>query len=232
MDVWIGTATDQSRVERLLDESYGTDDPISEFAATQGETFYDHDFIDWKFVPEGGLKNLVVGVSFSESFATELINVAGNRSANIAIFAFEDDFSQPQSAKVDGIELQYVGRFAYDQQARAYGVARLYGTASLSRQDEPGNDRTVDAFGLMIGRGSNPYMPYLDLEAEVPGVSVNQVRIRVIPGEGWEVRDFGENGLTRVSGEAFDGEFVVSNGPIEFSIGSVRFRLVPSGTSG
>ena len=48
--LWLGKAANKTRLNKFLKETYVADDrPISEFAASQGVNFYDHDFMDVEF---------------------------------------------------------------------------------------------------------------------------------------------------------------------------------------
>lgn len=234
--MWLGTAESNESFEQFLAEDMTTDGPVSAFAASQGETFIDSDFLEF-FHAEGqpSLSDLLAGASYGESFIPEVIAAAPAIAINCAILGFEEEFSSPRSCKGEGITLTYIGEFDYDPSSRPFHIAGRYGYALLEVlsggpvhfQGTPVTSVKVDAFGLMIGKGVNPYTPLLDISSSVPETADAQVRISVGQDKSWEIRDFGENGLTRVDGRDFGGQSLRTLLPLRFSIGSVELQLTP-----
>ncbi len=123
VDVWLGRVDDQAAYEDFFAESYGDDDgPISPFAASQGVTFYDHEFIERRRTDSFlSLDEAFEGISFGSSFVEEVRAQIGAFDYNLVVACYSDDFSSPRSASGEGVELAYVGRFTYDRDAAPVG---------------------------------------------------------------------------------------------------------------
>lgn len=232
VDFWVGLAKNKSALKAFLKEQYKDDAlPISKFAETQGEQFYDHDFLESEFTGVGlSLSEALYYVSYSSSFSEELVPLAEGLRFNFFIASFSDDFGSPKSASVDGIELRYLGRFAYDRKAGVVGNFEHLGEIFIHLLDGKkvqfeGAETDcirVDAYGLMIGR-ENPYGRSVDISGLVPAVADNQLRISVNSEGIWELRDFGNNGLSRLGTESFDDEKAMPWPGITFSVGDLQF---------
>jgi hypothetical protein len=231
VDFWLGLAKNKRVYQAFLKEQYKDDSkPISPFAETQDEQFYDHDFLESEFTGEGlSLDEALHYVSFSSSFAANMNAPAEGIRFNFFIASFSDDFSNPKSAQVDGIDLHYLGRFEYDKNAGPVGNFDHLGSIyihilnhSFLFETQITDCIKVNAMGLMIGK-DNPYGRSLDISSTVPAVADCQLRISV-NGEGiWELRDFGDNGLSRLGQESFDSEKSMPWPGIKFSVGDVEF---------
>jgi hypothetical protein len=75
VQVWVGRFPTEDRFAKYIGESYSEDSesdhlPISEFASDQGGMYYDHDFMEARFLHEatGDLRDLVGPHSFSSSY--------------------------------------------------------------------------------------------------------------------------------------------------------------------
>ena len=71
VSAWVGVFPSSEDLDSYLDETYSDDDsePISSFAADQGEAFYDHDFLEFSFSdPSSDPVALLKGHSFSRSY--------------------------------------------------------------------------------------------------------------------------------------------------------------------
>lgn len=231
VDVWLGLAKNKRVYQAFLKEQYKDDSkPISSFAETQDEQFYDHDFLETVFTGEGlTLDEALAHVSFSSSFVTELKESAEGIRFNFFIASFSDDFSKPKSAQLDGIDLRYLGRFEYDKNAKPVGNFDHLGSIyihilnhSFLFESQITDCIKVDAMGLMIGR-DNPYGRSLDISSTVSAVADCQLRISVNEEGIWELRDFGDNGLSRLGQESFDGEKSMPWPGNKFSVGDVEF---------
>jgi hypothetical protein len=232
VDLWLGKSADAELFETFFAETYGEDDaPISPFAAGQGETFYDHDFIDRRREDAfSSLDEAFEGISFGSSFVEDARAKIGDFDYNFVVASYSDDFSEPRSASVEGIELTYVGRFTYDRNAAPVGnydhLGQIYihvlGDVKLEFEGELTDCIRVDARGLMIGK-VNPWGRSLDISGVVPGVDMNQLRISVNAEGIWELRDFGNNGLSRLGLDSFDDERSMPWPGIKFSVGALEF---------
>ncbi|MEI7576198.1 MAG: immunity 22 family protein [Armatimonadota bacterium] len=232
VDVWLGRAADEQSFEAFFEETYSEDDaPISAFAVSQGVTFYDHDFIDRVLADAClSLDEAFKGVSYGSSFIEEVRAKMGEFDYNMVVTCYSDDFFTPRSVKADGIELEYIGRFAYDKTAGPVGnydhLGHIYihvlADVKLEFEGELTDCIRVDAMGLMIGK-VNPYARSLDISSIVPDVDMNQLRISVNAEGIWELRDFGNNGLSRLGLDSFDNERSMPWPGIKFSVGALEF---------
>lgn len=191
--VWIGAFRSRQRSKEYFleaehsDEDATDDDvegPISEFAASQGVAFYDHDWLEVTFL-DAATRNLgqaLEGASFSTSYLDQVVQAAG---ASVSLFNTTavycgDEIETPCSATGDGFHLDYLGSFEYDPRADSVLAARRAVISESVRLAllTPGHLRvggellravTIDARGLIIGcGGSSTPQPYLDL-AQIPG---------------------------------------------------------------
>jgi len=232
VDIWLGQATDKKAFTAFFKETYSDDDrPISAFAESQGERFYDHDFVEAQYNKKlKTLDDALMTISFSRSFADSLRAQVKDFDYNVTVAAFSDDFSAPRSAEGNGLSLTYIGRFEYDPKAKPVGefdhfghiYIHVLGGRMLQFEGEPTDCIRVDAYGLMIGRPS-PYGRYLDVSNEVPAVDENQLRISVDEPEVWELRDFGNNGLSAVENAPFNDSFMTPEVGMRFSVGGIEF---------
>ena len=115
---YLGRVADLSRFTQFLTESYNEDDhPISEFFASQGEIFCDHDWMETGIRHPGtSLEEFFAPYSYAEEWSTRLSQAAILRNlndANILIFIDRDQVSVPRSVKLDELELEYMGTFEY-----------------------------------------------------------------------------------------------------------------------
>lgn len=232
LDLWLGKAEDQAAVDAFFEESYEVEDaPISPFAVSQGESFYDHDFLETQFNPEfATIDDVLKGVSFSESFADEVRAKVDEFDFNLSVASFSEDFSNPVSVHSEFLSLTYIGRFNYDPKAMPVGnydhLGHIYihilGDQKVDFEGQPTDCIRVDAKGLMIGK-VNPYARSLDISGLVPEVDMNQLRISMNAEGIWELRDFGNNGLSRLGLDSFDDERSMPWPGIKFSVGSLDF---------
>ena len=120
--VWVGSFATQEVFNRYLAETYGDGEPISQFAADMGETFYDHDFLETSFhkEPIQDVKQAFKQHSFSEhyvervSFDISELNV-GEFNAIIEICS--DEIKSTNSIVADEYKLSYIGQYKYDLDA-------------------------------------------------------------------------------------------------------------------
>ena len=128
VDLWLGTATDRDAFDAYFAESYEDElAPISPFAESQGETFYDHDFLETQF--DGActtIDDALQTISFSGSFADAARERIPDGEFNLIVAFFGDAFTNPRSGRAEDVELTYLGRFPYDPKS-----------GSLAAEDRP-----------------------------------------------------------------------------------------------
>lgn len=237
VNLWFGRATGKKAFNAFFKETYSDDDrPISPFAESQGETFYDHDFLETHFNAKLRTTNeALMAISFSSSFADSVRDLVSSFDYNFSVAAFSDDFSAPRSVEAEGLSLTYIGTFEYDQKAKPVGefdhLGHVYlhvlGGHKLELEGELTDCIRVDAYGLMIGLPS-PYGRYLDLSKEVPFIGGCQLRISVDQNRVWELRDFGNNNLTVVEGVPLNNSFLAPEFGLRFAVGEVEFLWADS----
>lgn len=120
---WLGHFASEKRVADYLVEVYDEEDedrehtPLSQFACDQGETWYDHDFLEHGFQENApSVEDLVDGYSYSEQWSAELARRAaegGLTQVNTLVFISEDQIQKPRSAEGDGYRLHYLGTITY-----------------------------------------------------------------------------------------------------------------------
>lgn len=211
--------------------------PISAFAASQGASFYDHDFLEVQFDPSfASVDDVLAGLSFSSSFADAVRAAVPAFDFNGAIALFSDEIAAPVSFENADVHLTYVGRFECDPNATSTGFKdtldsifiHLLGGVQVEFEGAMTDCVEVDGRGLMIGR-ANPYARSLDISSLVPEVADNQLRIAQYH-EMWELRDFGNNGLSRLGKSSFDNERSLPWPGITFSVGPLEFLWSDSPT--
>ena len=120
---WLGRFPSMKRLAAYFAEVYGEDDEddeptaVSEFARDQGESWYDHDFLEYGYSETcTSVEELVTGYSYHEQWRAELAERArhaGLAVSNTVVFISEDQISQPRSVDGAGYELQYLGTITY-----------------------------------------------------------------------------------------------------------------------
>lgn len=115
--IWACAFATSGAFEALLEErGDGIRAPLSAFAASQGEVFYDHDF--FYFEPLAG-----------RPVAAVLRDLGGNPDATAAVeqawearrpegaegllFGDAPDFEAPRDHRAEGVEIRYLGEFAH-----------------------------------------------------------------------------------------------------------------------
>ena len=116
--IWIGrfgpAAPEDYFEQRPYDED--SDAPESLFAAEQGETSFDYDFVEISFVDDlAEVRSFVEGHSWWESYIDLVETLAaemGVREINVFVLGDPREFSQPRSAFGADYALWYLGEFA------------------------------------------------------------------------------------------------------------------------
>jgi len=122
---WVGYFPSQERFSRFMEESYSDDDdvPMNEFCASQGTTWYDHDWIGASYEPEKSVEDYFNETSwaYGEGENTRLLELAlqtGMKVINTYITFYEyskyvKDEGCPGPRSFSGVdyELVYLGRY-------------------------------------------------------------------------------------------------------------------------
>ena len=118
--VFVGRFQTQEDLLAFIEEEYsGEDDntPVSNFCATQGETFIDHDFMESGFREgEPTLREFLRGFSYAEQWADDIAALAGAQGlddANTLIFINQDEIDAPRSVDGENFSLVYLGTVTY-----------------------------------------------------------------------------------------------------------------------
>ena len=128
VDVWLGQFVDKAAADSYFEETYpdpvdDEEQPISQFAAAMGETFYDHDFLEWGFHPHGvsDLRTALASHSFSSSYASSVADAAAALTepdqVNLVLLLWGREIKRPISVRTPAMSLVYVGRFPCDPNA-------------------------------------------------------------------------------------------------------------------
>ena len=117
---WIGRFPNGQRVADYFLEDYDKDDetaPVSQFAGDQGETWVDHDFMEYGFSDKSvSVEELVTGYSYHEQWRIELVRRAadaGLTGVNMFVFINQDQIETPRSVQGDNYLLHYLGKISY-----------------------------------------------------------------------------------------------------------------------
>ncbi len=121
--IWLGNFVSADRLQQYMDErsEYYSEEnedkdniALNEFIADQNATYFDHDFIESFYNPRRTIKSLLSTCSFSESFARPAAKKASELNLvkpNAVIILGASQINNPISAKGDGYELVYIGKF-------------------------------------------------------------------------------------------------------------------------
>jgi hypothetical protein len=114
--IWLGQFGPDAP-SSYFEEQYIDDDTlISQFAADQGERFYDHDFVEISFLKDlCQVRTLVDGHSYSQEYLELVVEKAsdfGINEANVFVLADRLEFSAPRSVAGSSYRLWYLGEFS------------------------------------------------------------------------------------------------------------------------
>ena len=113
--IWLGRFSSNQLLDEYFEEQYDDDDaPINAFAADQGESYYDHDWVELGFDESCDLRALIVGASYSSDYLSKVISRASEleiTTANTFILADAQQFPEPKSVEGEGYKLWYVGAY-------------------------------------------------------------------------------------------------------------------------
>jgi hypothetical protein len=123
VDVWVGQFPSEKAADSYFAETYSRRRPISQFAADMAERFYDHDFVEREFLPEGisDLSHALAGHSFSSSYLADVIAAASGAdlpaALNTVLLVWGREIEAPVSVRTPHMSLVYIGRFDCDPNA-------------------------------------------------------------------------------------------------------------------
>lgn len=116
--IWLGQFGESAPSDFFV-ERYDRDDdePLSAFAASQGEVWYDHDFVEMSYVLDLlDIASLVTGHSYADQYLEEVVARArqqGIDRANGFILATAAEFKEPCTLIGAGYRLWYLGTVIY-----------------------------------------------------------------------------------------------------------------------
>lgn len=117
--IWLGQF-DDSAPEDFFSVSGGSEcnDKPRRFVESQGESWYDLDFVEISWLNELiQVDELVSGHSYAEQYLAPVVEVAresGMEKANVFVLATVDQFSKPCSTAGKGYRLELIGEFTYE----------------------------------------------------------------------------------------------------------------------
>ncbi|WP_150524236.1 immunity 22 family protein [Roseibium sediminis] len=135
---WVGKFSDEALFhdftgedpEHYAIENEDGDYPLSKFAASQGETFYDHDFMEVAFSDVAVHSGKEFMASWSDKWADELdrrINELDVSDLNVLVMMVVEQhssgklyrqISNPVSASGEGFNLTYLGEIEFDDYSK------------------------------------------------------------------------------------------------------------------
>lgn len=117
--IWIGRFSENAP-SNFFEERHDREDDeaVSLFAQSQGELWYDHDFMEISYVNAAvDIAELVAGHSYSEQYLDAVLAAAKDGeidTANVFVLASESEFALAVPVSGDGYELWYLGKFTYN----------------------------------------------------------------------------------------------------------------------
>ena len=116
--IWLGSFPSEDALDEYFEENFddeNDDTPINRFAADQGETFIDHDWVERGFLQTDNLRLLIRDHSYSEDYLDAVIRAAeakGLTGVNTFVMADEGEVAVPKTVDQPEHKLWYVGVFA------------------------------------------------------------------------------------------------------------------------
>ena len=114
--IWLGQFSTNAPND-FFKERYDREDdePLSPFAESQGETWYDHDFMEISYLLDPlPISRLVAGHSYAEQYLEAVLSKAssiGLEGANVFIMASKRLFKSARSVEGVGFRLWYLGEY-------------------------------------------------------------------------------------------------------------------------
>lgn len=113
--IWLGHYKSSDDLTDFFREQYEDfDQPLSEFAESQGQRGYDHDGIEYGCKPDQKLDSWLNLSGSSKGALSDAYQVSQQRGIidpTIYVQANRDEFSDPKSVAVDRLKLTYMGLF-------------------------------------------------------------------------------------------------------------------------
>ena len=117
--IWLGQFASEAALDEYFTERLDDDDdvPINQFAADQGITFYDHDWVEYSYNSSRDLQTLMAGHSYASSYSQKVMEAVCDRTefrhirANTFIMADHTEIPNPRSCQQPTYTLWYVGTF-------------------------------------------------------------------------------------------------------------------------
>ncbi len=114
--IWLAGFPSEISLDQYFEECINDDDvtPMNDFAKSQGEVFYDHDWVERSFGNYRELKLLIEGHSYCEDYKDKVLKFAQDNkilNANTFIIADASEFKKPKSVKSKEYNIWYVGKF-------------------------------------------------------------------------------------------------------------------------
>ena len=114
--IWAANFKNEDEVEKIFEETYGEDnEPISLFAESQGEWFYDHDFLYVERLT-GNIGNTLKSIPIPNENITAIANAWNSKvdsKYTYLIAGDDEDFNNPKSTEIGETEIIYVGKFKH-----------------------------------------------------------------------------------------------------------------------
>ena len=119
--IWVGVFASDAPDDYFV-EQYSDDDdaPLNQFAAEQGENFYDNDWLEISYLDASeseDVRSFIDGHSYSDDYldaVVEKTTLLGIDQINVFVIADKGEFSDPKTVKGDNYRLEYLGEFKCD----------------------------------------------------------------------------------------------------------------------
>jgi hypothetical protein len=118
--IWIGQIDSDKHEHYFVNQPSDDDDaPHNQFAHDQGETSFDNDCVEISYLADPmPVRAFVDGHFYSECYLDQVVARAaelGMDRINAFVLSTEEEFSKPTSVNRDGLHLEYLGTFEYDE---------------------------------------------------------------------------------------------------------------------
>ncbi|HNX57813.1 MAG TPA: immunity 22 family protein [Spirochaetota bacterium] len=114
--IWLGLFPGKDEFDAFFEEQYEDDEkPVNAFAGSQGERFYDADWLERSFKDNVDMRALIEGHSYSSDYIDLVIEKAGIMGiarANAFVIADTGEIDSPRSVDLADRKLWYIGVFA------------------------------------------------------------------------------------------------------------------------
>lgn len=115
---WIGNFKNESTFKAFFEEQYSDDEAaVSRFAASQNETWIDHDFLEIGFHNDMDYSNFSYSIYWINELKERMSQTELNPINAFIMLSNDKDYSpvkSPKSYKGDNLELRYMGTISYN----------------------------------------------------------------------------------------------------------------------